>query len=527
MNDLEAVRRLAAAASATLEASRARIDDLNVYPVPDGDTGTNMALTMRALVGALERSDAAGRAQLAHEATRAALLGARGNSGVILSQILRGLADELVPAERLDSPALARAFRAAADAAYSGVRTPVEGTMLTVMREIAEEAERVARPDQAVADLLRALLPSAEGSLARTTRTLDVLREAGVVDAGGAGLVELLRGLAAGVSGEPLPAAPPMPELRLEAIHRELPRYRYCTSFVVEGEGLDREALERDLEAFGDSVLVVGDPAALKAHVHTDDPGAALSRGARAGVLENVEIANMHRQAAEREERLLKTVSPELLSAVVAVVDGAGNRLLFESLGVSGVVEGGQSMNPATAAIVEAVDATDAPEAIVLPNNANVVMSARQASDLASKPVHVVPTGSLQAGLAAMVAFDGTRSAEENAGPMALAAQGVATGAVTTASRDVELDGLKVRKGDYLGLLEGEPVAGGQELVDVAEAVVERLLAEPREIVTLLTGEEKPQLDGLLIRIERRFPDVELEVHEGGQRHYLLLLAAE
>jgi DAK2 domain fusion protein YloV len=529
VSDLDTARGLVGGAAAALEASRQRIDDLNVYPVPDGDTGTNMSLTVRAVADALGELDAADRPAIAHTVARAALMGARGNSGVILSQIVRGLADVLGRADRIDSPIVARALRSASDAAYRGVRRPVEGTILTVVREVAEEAESRAAPELPVVDLLRALVQRAEDALARTPQLLEVLREAGVVDAGGAGLVELIRGVAAALAGEPLPEPPPREELAFEAIHQERSRYRYCTVFVVEGARLDASTLEDELEELGDSLLVVGDESALKVHVHTDDPGVALSLGSARGVLEGVEIANMHRQTAARETRLLRPLSSDdgNRTDVVAVVAGAGNRALFESLGAAQIVEGGQSMNPSTAELVSAVEAAVAPEAIVLPNNGNVIMSAEQAAGLASKPVRVVHTRSIQAGLAAMVAFDGTRVAAENAAEMEAAVEAVVTAAVTTASRDVVLDGLRIREGDFLGLVEGDPVAGGPRFDDVAALVVERLLAEPREVLTLLTGDQAPELDRLLARVSERFPEVELDVQPGGQPHYHLLLSAE
>jgi len=526
--DLDAIRRLAGPTIAALEASRSRIDDLNVYPVPDGDTGTNLTLTVRAVQEALEQLDDADRERLAHEIARAALMGARGNSGVILSQIVRGFADVVGHASVIDSPALARAFRSASDAAYRAVRKPVEGTMLTVIRELAEEAEGQARPDLAVADLLRALVRRGEDALSRTPEHLEILRQAGVVDAGGAGLLELVRGLTAAVTGE-APAEPPpgLEDVGLDAIHQELSQYRYCTVFVVEGDGLDRDAVERELEPLGDSLMVVGDESALKVHVHTDDPGAALSLGAAAGVLEGIEIANMHRQTEQRESRLLELVPDPRETEVVAVVAGEGNARLFRSLGVTSIVEGGQSMNPSTADILAAVDATSAPGVVVLPNNSNVILSAEQAAAHAAKPVLVVGTRSIPAGVAAMVAYDGTRAAADNATEMADAVAGVATGAVTTASRAVQLDGLAVDAGAFLGLLEGEPVAGGQAFDEVAAAVVARLLAEPREVLTLLTGESAPPLNGLLGRIAESHPEVEVDVQDGGQPHYQLLLSAE
>jgi DAK2 domain fusion protein YloV len=527
-SDLETVRRLAGAAAAALDANRERIDDLNVYPVPDGDTGTNMTLTVRAILEALDESEAPDRRTLAREVTRAALMGARGNSGVILSQIVRGLAEVVGDEPEIDAPTLARALRAASDAAYRGVRRPVEGTMLTVVRELAEEADSVARPGLAVEDLLRALVRRGEEALAHTPQLLEILRQAGVVDAGGAGLLELLRGFAAGVSGEPLPEPGEREAFAPEAIHQELSRYRYCTVFVVEGKGLDPTSLEGMLDPLGDSLLVVGDESAVKVHLHTDDPGAALTVGSNAGILEAVEIANMHQQSAAREERLLHPVPPaETITDVVAVVVGDGNRRLYESLGVTSMVEGGQSMNPSTAEIVAALTHTSASQAIVLPNNSNVIMAAEQAAALTEKPVLVVPTRSLQEGLAAMVAFEPSRSAEENAEEMAQATGGVATGAVTTASRDVEIDGRPIREGNYIGLIDGEPVVGGNGFETVTTAVLDRLLDDDREVLTLLTGADAPPLDGVLRAIEERYPELELEVHAGGQPHYFILISAE
>jgi DAK2 domain fusion protein YloV len=513
------ILELARAALASISAHRRRIDDLNVYPVPDGDTGTNLTLTVRAVVEALEAEGPDDRAGLAKDVSRAALMGARGNSGVILSQIVRGATESLA-----GSDDIAKAFRSASDAAYRAVKKPVEGTMLTAIRELADAAERDAD--------LKTVVAAGDASVVRTREMLPVLRDAGVVDAGAAGLVEIVRGIAAALAGEELPEAPEVldEEAGIEAIHQELSPYRYCTVFVVEGTDLDADSLERELELLGDSLLVVGDRTALKVHVHTDDPGAALSLGVAQGTIGGIEIANMHQQTAQREARLLEAVAePRRLthaSGVVAVAAGAGNRKLFESLGAV-VVDGGTTMNPSTADLVAAIESADETEVLVLPNNGNVIMGAEQAVANAVHPARVVPTRSLQAGLAALVVFDPSLGAEENAAAMDEAMQTVATGAVTLASRDVQLNGLSVRKGTWLGLAEGEPVAGGERFDDVARAVVEALLAEPRGLLTLLTGDEPPELDALVAELEAIHPELELEVHEGGQPHYPLLLAAE
>ena len=511
------VHELVEGARAAIDAHRRRIDDLNVYPVPDGDTGTNLSLTVRAIDEALHKAGPDDRAGLAHEVSRAALMGARGNSGVILSQIVRGATDALA-----ESDDLAKAFRSASDAAYRAVKKPVEGTMLTAIRAMADAAEKKN------ADLA-SIIAAGEQTVAKTRDMLPVLREAGVVDAGAAGLVEIVRGVHSALTGAVLPDIPELEdELGIDAIHQELSRYRYCTVFVVEGDELDADALEQELEQFGDSLLVVGDKTALKVHVHTDDPGRALSLGTTRGAIGGVEIANMHVQAQEREERLLHGApeSENEACAAVAVAAGDGNRQLFESFGAR-VVEGGRTMNPSTADLVAAIEQTQAEEVVLLPNNGNVIMSSEQAADHSSKRVRVVPTRSLQAGLAALVAFDPSVGAEQNAAAMNEALESVATGAVTLASRDVQLNGVSVETGKWLGLADGEPVAGGESFDEVADAVLEKLLAEPRGVLTLLTGEDPPSLDALLEKLGAEHPELELDVHQGGQPHYPLLLAAE
>jgi uncharacterized protein len=530
VNELARVQELARGALDSLERNRARIDDLNVYPVPDGDTGTNLTMTARTVVDQLQQTTTEDRPGLVKEVTRSALMGARGNSGVILSQIIRGAAETLVVDGEIDTPVLARAFRSASDAAYRAVRQPVEGTMLSVIRELAEEGELRVGDGLTKSEFLAALVRRGEEAVERTPEQLEVLREAGVVDAGGAGLLEIVRGLAAAAAGIPLPDAPVEREkLSLDAIHQELSKYRYCTTFMIEGDDLDSEEIEGELEQLGDSLLVVGDPEALKVHVHTDEPGRALDIGTRAGVIDRVEIANMHEQTAQRSERLLVAVpdAPPAASGVVAVVAGDGNRRLFESLGATKIVEGGQTMNPSTAELVAAIEATNADEVIVLPNNSNVILSAEQAAGLAGKPAVVVPTDSIPAGLGALVSFSPDRSAAENAADMRETLESIETGEVTIASRDVEMNGLAVRKGAWLGLAGGKAVAGGPDFEEVAAAVAEKLLDEPRGVLTLLKGAEEPDLDGLLKRIEERHPDLELDVHSGGQPHYPLLLSAE
>jgi fatty acid kinase len=434
-----------------IEASRRRIDDLNVYPVPDGDTGTNLTLSVRAIVESLERSEVEDRVGLAEEASRAALMGARGNSGVILSQIVRGAAESFA-----ESDDVARALRRASDTAYAQIGRPVEGTMLTAIRELAEEAEAGGDLD--------AIIERGDDCVARTRGMLPTLREAGVVDAGAAALVELVRGFAGRAA-----AVAPAQTVSLQSVHRGLSRFRFCTSFVVEGEALDSAALERELEGIGDSILVVGGDTALRIHVHTDEPDRAVAFGRARGVVEALEVADMHEQILAREERLSHPV--------VAVVDGEGNRRLFESLG-AGVVD----------AVPPAADGV-----IVL-------------SDI---------TTSLPAGLSALVAYDAERPVAENVAAMREAVAAVVSGSVR---RDADA---------WAAFVEDEPIATNDTFHEAALAVVARLLAEPKHLLTLLAGVGAPPLDGLIDELRTAHPGLEIEAHEGGQSASALLLGAE
>jgi uncharacterized protein len=502
---------------AALEASRARIDDLNVYPVPDGDTGTNMTETARAVVSALDRDPGA-------DIVRAALMGARGNSGVILSQLVRGAVEALGDEGEMDAPAVARALRGASDAGYAAVRNPQEGTMLTVARELAEEAEGLAPSDPPLTEALAELVAHGERALAATTDQLDVLREAGVVDAGGAGVLEILRGIAAHVRGEPLPELEGVTGgIPLEAVHQELSRYRYCTSFFVEGETIDPEELERELTKLGDSLLVVGGPGAVKVHVHTDEPGAALALATDRGVIAEVDIKNMHVQTADRTQRLKREAG---VTGAVAVVLGGGNRRLFESLGAS-TVAGGETMNPSTADLLAAVDALPESGVVLLPNSKNVVLAAEQAAEQSGKDVRVIPTRSLQSGLGALVAFDSSRPLDENVAEMEEAAAAVRAGSVARASRSATIGAVDVAEGEFLGLVDGEPVASGKALEPVATDVVARLVGGGADVLTVLVGEGAGESEGVVDAIRVEHPSLEVEVHEGGQPHYPLLFAVE
>ena len=412
---------LVGAALAALEASRARIDDLNVYPVPDGDTGTNMTLTVRAVAEALERDPDA-------DIGRAILMGARGNSGVILSQLVAGALREQ-PEGEIDAAALARVLRGASDAGYAAVRNPQEGTILTVARALAERAEAIAGDGHAVEDALADVLVAGEKALERTTEQLDVLKQAGVVDAGGAGLIEIVRGIASHLRGEELPEPAPLLEaIPLDAVHQELSQVPLLHVLLRRGRPASiPDELEEELQKLGDSLLVVGAAGAVKVHVHTDEPGRALALATAVGVIEEVDVKNMHVQTVATGGAAAAAPTETAVCGVVSVCAGAGTQRLFESLGAT-CVEGGQSMNPSTADIVAAIEALPAAEAVVLPNNKNVILAAEQAVGAAEKPARLVPTRSVQAGLGAMVSFDPSRPAEENGAEMDEAAAGVRVG---------------------------------------------------------------------------------------------------
>ena len=520
---------LARAALQNLEANRQRIDDLNVYPVPDGDTGSNLVLTLRRIVEAIEASSAETFEELADEVFHVALRAGKGNSGVIFSQIVRGFAKSLGRADEVTPATLAVAFRAASDAAYRAVSHvgPVEGTIITVIREMAEEAEAASGEGLSPLEALNRVLARGEDALARTTEMLDVLARAGVVDAGAAGLVEIVRGATLAANGEELPDAPVLHEdLGADALHQELSRYRYCTGFLVEGDDIDAAGLEAELGRIGDSLLVVGDETAVKVHVHTDDPGAALSAATARGAIDEVEINDMYAQTAAREARLSAVVAPpELATGLVVVSQGSGNREIFLNEHAT-VVEGGQTTNPTVGEIVDAIDATPADSVIVLPNNSNVLLAAQEAAKLSAKDVRVLPSRSIQAGLVALERYVGSNTVGENEAEMAAKLDGLATGEVTVAAKDATIDGLDIREGSFFGLVDGSAVATGNELVEVALDVVLRA-ADGRDSVLLVTGEGPPALDGLLTAIADARPDLEPFVIEGGQPHYPLLVAAE
>ena len=533
-------RRVISSAYASLEARRQEVNDLNVFPVADGDTGDNMAMTLRAVMEELDRLDGlavdeVGRTQLVQALARAALMGARGNSGVILSQIVRGAAEELAsrPGELVDPVLVAAAFASAADAAYESVREPAEGTMLTVFREMAHsltrqlahleaDKQRLGREvgedaqDAILAEVLQRAIEEGERAVARTPEQLEVLRESGVVDAGGHGLVLILAGVVAGLRGDAeIPEVAHHEPPRLSLPQHQDSRYRYCTNFIVSGMGLGSREFMPRLEALGDSVLVVGDEATLKVHVHTDEPEAAVALFEGAGQVTNLDVADMREQMAERDARLATG-----RTGVVAVAAGEGMERLFTELGAI-VVPGGETLNPSTYELLAGIHGVAAPEILLLPSSSNVIMAAERACELSEKPALVVPATSQQASLLALVELDPASSAEENAERLRGALVGVATGGIAPAARD-DAQG-RFQKGDAVGFADGEIVAWGGTGSTLTQTI--QLLAEGAEIVTVIAGAGAPIP---LAEIDTHVPaGVEVETHDGGQPSWWWLLAAQ
>ncbi|HET6830718.1 MAG TPA: DAK2 domain-containing protein [Solirubrobacterales bacterium] len=536
-------RRIVETAYAHLDARRDEVNDLNVYPVADGDTGDNMALTMRAVLTELDRIEAEGgeeadRAELVHAVARAALMGARGNSGVILSQIVRGAAEELAtrPGDLIDPVLVASAFSAAADAAYESVRNPAEGTMLTVVRAMANAASmhlaRIAdadvnlasdlnqeQQDEILAAVLEAITLAGEQAVQRTPGQLDVLAEAGVVDAGAHGLVLILAGMVAGLRGEEAPEVeiPAQAPARFSAPQHTDSRYRWCVNFIVQGEGLDGPALEPSLRELGDSILIVGDDRTLRVHVHTDDPPAARAVFDGQGTVSRVDEADMRAQVAERERRL---AAAGTRSGLVAVVAGDGLKNLYEELGAT-VVAGGETMNPSTDELLAGIHSVGAEGVIVLPNSPNVVLAAEHAAELSDRDARVLDCTSQQAGLVAMVELDPAAALDVNATRLAEALAETRTGGVAPAARD-DAEGRFVR-GDAVGFVDGEVTAWGGAGTTLAATIAG--LADGAEIITIVEGAGAPiaidEVTGLVA------DGVEAEAHHGGQPHWWWLLASQ
>jgi len=525
------------AASSWLEAHAEALNAINVFPVPDGDTGTNMSLTLRSTLQEAARLEPEARpvslAALVEALARGALMGARGNSGVILSQLVMGLAKACQGKEALDAPALAAALEKGTELACRAIAQPREGTIITVAREAAQAARAlVERGERDLRAVLAAAAEAARQAVERTPQLLPILAEAGVVDAGGQGLWVVLEGMARHLRGEPL-EAPMATATRLQRdwlahtqeMHAATPSlYGYCTEFLLQGEGLDPAHLRSRLQAMGDSVVVVGDERLLRAHLHTDDPGAAISLGTRLGELLEVKVDNI-RQQADRFLEWHEAFQAQV--TVVAVATGQGLIQVFRSMGAK-VVPGGPTMNPSVGQLLEAIEACPTPQVIVLPNDKNVIPSAHQAAQMSQKEVEVVPTRTIPQGIAALLAFNPERGLAENAQAMAEAAQAVHTIEVTRAVRQARLHGHHIREGDIIALVDGEL----RVVAPTPEEAVRQALAAldgGEGLLTLYYGAEtEPHAaEALAASLRQEHPALEVEVVDGGQPHYYYIASLE
>lgn len=518
-----------------LEIYKKTVDELNVFPVPDGDTGTNMSLTFSHSVSELEKMTGISLYSVAKTASSGALIGARGNSGVILSQLLRGLAEGCKDKEELDIKGLGQAIRAAADAAYKAVMKPTEGTILTVAREMAEFAmDNYDRYDN-LDDYLENIISYGKKSLAKTPELLPVLKEAGVVDAGGQGLIFIMEGAYKGMTNQELSQ-----EVHLNISDRERfvddsnmrPEditFGYCTEFIVKdaAEANDNE-LREYLNTIGDCVLVIKDDDIIKVHVHTDHPGKAFEKGLTYGALIRMKVDNMREMLGVSEEEA-EDKEPAKPYGFVAVSPGAGLTNLFKDLGISRVISGGQTMNPSTQDFLDEIEKTNAEEIFLFPNNSNIIMAANQAQAISEKHVHVIPTKTIPQCVTAMLTFQSEVDWEENEKNMLEVIPTVKTGEVTFAVRDTKINGLKIAKNDIIGIFGGEIVVKGDEVAEVTKELLDKMVDADSELVSVYYGSDVAEVDAeaLVEDLEEKFEDCDVEINEGGQPLYYYIVSVE
>ena len=528
------------------------VNSLNVFPVPDGDTGTNMGMTIEN--GAKEVSDrsASTVGEAAGIFAKGLLMGARGNSGVITSQLFRGFSQSVKDKEELDGAALAAAFQSGVEVAYKAVMKPVEGTILTVSRGAAIGAKKKAESTNDAVEVMRAALEGAKTALAKTPDMLPVLKEVGVVDSGGQGLVFIYEGFLSALTGEfiaseEFQATPATMSEMINAEHHksvaghvatEDIKFGYCTEIMValkQGptyvKDFDYDEFRNYLNNLGDSLLVVNDDEIVKVHVHTEDPGLVMQEGLKYGSLVKVKVDNMrnqHEAQVEKEERQVKPVE-EKEYAIIAVVAGDGLADIFKAQGVDYIISGGQTMNPSTEDFVKAVEELNARNIIILPNNKNILMAAQSAAEVIDQPAAVVETKTIPQGLTSLLAFDESKSIEENYERMSASLGDVASGSVTTAVRDTTIDGLEIHENDNLGMVDGKIVVSNPDMMETLEETFAHMLDEDSEIVTIYVGEDGSEelANELAQALAEKYEDVEVEIHQGGQPVYPYLFSVE
>ncbi|KKK39603.1 hypothetical protein WQ57_02640 [Mesobacillus campisalis] len=534
-----------------LSANAKMVDALNVFPVPDGDTGTNMNLSMTSGAKEVKNNVQEHIGKVGIALSKGLLMGARGNSGVILSQLFRGFSKAIEQKDAINAHEFAQALEAGVTTAYKAVMKPVEGTILTVAKDSAKKGVQSAKNQTDIAALMEEIVIEAKASLNRTPDLLPVLKEVGVVDSGGQGLVLVYEGFLAVLKGEELPEAPSslvsMNDLVSAEHHKSVQghintediEFGYCTEFMVKLEGkraFTEQQFRQDLSHYGDSLLVISDDQLVKVHIHSEQPGEVLTYGQSYGSLISMKIENMRQQhtdivgqPAQSGGAESKPPAAKKEYGVVTVSMGTGIADLFRSIGANVVIEGGQTMNPSTEDIVKAIKETNAHKVIILPNNKNIIMAAEQAAELADEDVIVVPSKTVPQGMSALLAFNPGAGLEENKDGMTEAMNHVKTGQLTFAVRDTSIEGLEIEKGDFMGIAEGKIILKDKDKVKAAKDLLKNMLDGDAEILTILKGEDATQedVDGLAAYLEEEYGDLEVEIHDGGQPLYAFIFAIE
>lgn len=537
--DATLLRLMFIAGARNLEMNRDAVDALNVFPVPDGDTGTNMNLTLQAVLKALDKGELNTCAQVAQAVATGSLMGARGNSGVILSQLFRGFSRALDRKDVITSGDLAQALTTGVETAYKAVGRPVEGTILTVSREAARAAQTKARSEADIAVVLRSTIEQAEKTLAKTPDMLPVLKRAGVVDAGGQGLIHIYKGFLLAVEGKEI-SLPTLPVERVAAepermfIDPDSIEFQYCTELLILKPTVADYVLRQSLESHGDSLLVVGDEDVIKIHIHTNHPGAILELAVEHGELSGIKVENMKEQHQHTHwaegEVATPMVGEDKCIGIVAVAAGVGLGDVFRSLGADVVVEGGQTMNPSTEDLAAAVNSLACESVIILPNNKNIIMAAEQVKEITTKQVTVVGSRTIPQGLAAMLSYEpDADDLERISKAMQRRMNGVKTGQVTYAVKSYSSDAGEIREGDILGLNDKGIDTVGYDVSDVALQLLANMVTEDDGIISLFYGADVPEADAQVLadRIRERFPECQLDFCSGGQPFYYYIFAVE
>ncbi|HCY9931892.1 TPA: fatty acid kinase catalytic subunit FakA [Staphylococcus aureus] len=521
------------------------VDSLNVYPVPDGDTGTNMNLTMTSGREEVENNLSKNIGELGKTFSKGLLMGARGNSGVILSQLFRGFCKNIESESEINSKLLAESFQAGVETAYKAVMKPVEGTILTVAKDAAQAAVEKANNTEDCIELMEYIIVKANESLENTPNLLAVLKEVGVVDSGGKGLLCVYEGFLKALKGEKVEAKVAKLD-KDEFVHDEHDFhgvintediiYGYCTEMMVRfgknKKAFDEQEFRQDMSQFGDSLLVINDEEIVKVHVHTENPGKVFNYGQQYGELIKLKVENMreqHREVIRKEQHTAKPKMETVETAIITISMGEGISEIFKSMGATHIISGGQTMNPSTEDIVKVIEQSKCKRAIILPNNKNILMASEQAASIVDAEAVVIPTKSIPQGINALFQYDVDATLEENKAQMADSVNNVKSGSLTYAVRDTKIDGVEIKKDAFMGLIEDKIVSSqSDQLTTVTELLIE-MLAEDSEILTVIIGQDAEQAvtDNMINWIEEQYPDVEVEVHEGGQPIYQYFFSVE